>query len=94
MERYAVYATSYATRDRTRATFRVGQPVDLNRAHGRHERLAGTGSTFLHGTVRHQRRGYVIDFYEVRAVDEHGRRLDSNRADEAIHVPYRAHRAR
>lgn len=94
MQRYAVYATSYGTRNRTRATFRIGQPTDLNRAHDRHERLAGTGLEFNRGLVKHQRRQYRIAFYEVRAVDDHGRRLDSNRSDEPIHVPYRAHRAR
>lgn len=94
MEKHAVYATSYARTGRTRATFRVGQPVDLDTAHSRHERLAGTGSRFKHGIVRHMRRKYQIHFYEVRAVDQHGRRLDSNRADDPILVPYRAHRTR
>ncbi len=92
-EKAGVYATG---RDRKgeRVTFRVGQPVRWARAHARHARLAGEGAVFKHGKVRHGRRTYRIDFYEVRMTDRHGRRLDSNRVDQVIPVPYRAHRVR
>jgi hypothetical protein len=102
IERHAVYATAKLNVKDPRARggvrvesvcFRVGQPVDLSTAMDRHERLAGTGATFKHGRVRHARRWYRIDFYEVRSTDRHGRGLGSERHATALPVPYRAHRA-
>ena len=102
MPRHAVFATAKLQVSDPRARggirvepvcFRIGQPTDLTTAHARHDRVAGTGSTFKRGRVRHARRWYPIAFYEVRSVDRHGRGLGSERHATAIPTPYRAHKS-
>jgi hypothetical protein len=90
-ERAAVYAT-VQERDGSTVTFRVGQPMSGNGAWNRHDRLAGTGATFKRGAILYRGRRLSVKFYEVRHVDRYGRRLDSNRADQVLPVPYSAHR--
>jgi hypothetical protein len=92
-ERHAVFAT-VQERDGSHVTFRVGLPQRGNGAWDRHERLAGTGAVFKRGAIRYRGRKLRVKFYEVRTVDRYGRRLDSNRADQVIPVPYTAHTTR
>lgn len=85
--RHAVYATS--TIDGV--SFRVGQPVDWDTAQARWSRLSPSAAA-TPGFILANRRSYPIKFYEVRAVDRHGRGLGSARHAEALTVPYRNHR--
>lgn len=99
MERYAVYATCKietpdpAARGGLRVepvSFRVGQPTTDARAYARWERLSPTADPAAQRAIRHERRLYRPAFYEVRAVDKHGRGLGSERHATALAVPYRA----
>jgi len=103
MEKHAVYLTvklaAVAHDGRPRedhVTFRIGQPVSLDAAHKRHQRLQDRAVLRkLAHRIRHARRWYTTaasDWYwfEVRAVDKHGRGLGSERHATAIPVPYRA----
>jgi hypothetical protein len=89
VERAAVYATAQE-RDGSTVTFRVGQPVHWIAAQERWARLAE--DRLRPGAIRFRGRKLRVKFYEVRSVDRYGRRLDSNRADQVIPVPYTAHR--
>jgi hypothetical protein len=80
IERHAVYAT---------AKLNVKDP----RARGGVRVESVCFRVGQHGRVRHARRWYRIDFYEVRSTDRHGRGLGSERHATALPVPYRAHRA-
>jgi hypothetical protein len=92
-ERHAVFATVHE-RDGTTATFRVGLPQLGQAAWYRWDRLSRDGSPLSRGFILYRGRKLPVKFYEVRAVDRYGRRLDSNRSDQVIPVPYRAHRVR
>jgi hypothetical protein len=95
MERHAVYATAkLQVRDPSArggvrvdaVCFRVGQPTTLENAHERWDRLFPAPRRAAR--VRHARRWYRIEFYEVRECDRHGRGLGSERHATAIPVPY------
>lgn len=91
--RHAVFVTT----DRG-VTFRVGQPLPTySDALDRWDRLDRHTADYSgdgRGYVKHQRRKYRARFAEVRAVDDHGRGLGSERHATAIHVPCRLFRVR
>jgi hypothetical protein len=86
-DRHAVFATCQLGSETV--TFRIGQPVDWDRAQARWSRLYPAANG-IRGRVRHSRRWYRPSFMEVRSVDRHGRGLGSERHETAIPVPYRA----
>lgn len=71
-------------------TFRVGLPVKWDPAIARWYRLDDLRRLGRAIRVRHNRRWYSVESFEVRSVDRHGRGLGSERHDRAIPVPYRA----
>lgn len=82
-DRHAVFVNS-----EDGVTFRVGQPVDWNRATDRWLRL--DDRRIAKGlTVRHDGRKYRAKSIEVRATDRHGRGLGSERHATALTAPYR-----
>lgn len=87
--KHAVYANC---RDLAgeRATFRVGQPVGWGAAQDRWLRLDDGRRANRCQVVGANRRRYLVESYEVRAVDRHGRGLGSKRHGSAIPVPYRS----
>lgn len=93
---HAVYAVAHVGRDRRglgrgqTVAFRVGQPVDREAAQKRWTRLDDRRRAGRRPFVRWSRRKYVVAFFEVRAVDYHGRGLGSQRHSDAFPVPYRA----
>lgn len=103
----AVYATARDHKGQ-HITFRIGQPVSLGAAHDRWERLDSRLSSFAHNErgeyrqgavkrrpvrVRYDGRMFNVEHLEVRAVDDHGRGLGSDRHTLAFPVPYRAVRS-
>lgn len=87
--RHAVYVTPA-----NGPTFRVGQPVDWSTAQARWQRLDDRRLLGRTQRVRFDGRRYPVamsrGFIEVRAVDDHGRGLGSERHERAFPVPYRA----
>lgn len=93
MTKNAVYAIiKLDTEDHL--AFRVGQPVDETTAYARWDRLDLRRIAGRRQSIRHNRRWYTPEFFEVRSTDEHGRGLGSERHSRAIPVPYRAIRVR
>lgn len=92
-EKHAVYATTVDRRGE-RQTFRVGQPVKWDTAIARWTRLDSARLGGKKPAVRANRRQYRVEFYEVRAVDRHGRGLGSERHGIAHPVPYRTVKTR
>lgn len=85
---HAVYATCQVGGERV--TFRVGLPVSWDRAIARWYRLDDRRFKFGRSyRVRHGRRWYSVEFFEVRSTDRHGRGLGEPRHETALPVPYR-----
>lgn len=89
MTKHALFAT---TKDRTgrSLTFRVGQPVDWGRAIQRYDRL--DRKLFIDRRkfrVRHDGRRLPVAYFELRAVNQDGRGLGSDRHTLAFPVPFR-----
>lgn len=82
-ERHAVYANTSEG-----VTFRIGRPVSWDAAVARWYRLDDTRREGIPHRVRHERRWYSVESFEVRAVDRHGVGLGSERHARAIHIPY------
>lgn len=85
---HAVYAICKQPNGGT-VSFRVGLAVDWNTAQARWQRLDNRRIAGRRPIVKANRRQYVVDFYEVRAVDRHGRGLGAERHATALTVPYR-----
>lgn len=88
-QKSAVYATCRDYLDR-QFTVQVGRITDWNTAQSRWLRLDDRRRAGRRQTIIHNRRQYVPEFFEVRAVDEHGVGLGSIRHARALPVPYRA----
>lgn len=97
MTRHAVYVITDNTKTGEHIAFRVGQPTTWDKATARNDRLfarrAGIGMPKRPVKVKHDGRTYTARWFEVRAVDKHGRGLGSERHATAIIAPYRAVRS-
>lgn len=89
MTKHALYATARDSAGE-REHFRIGQPTDFLTAQRRWLRLDDRRLLNRRPVVRANRRQYVVEFFEVRAVDRHGRGLGSERHTLAHPVPFRA----
>lgn len=91
-ERHAVYVTIHPTG--LNLSFRIGQPTDWHTAQARWQRLDDRNRADRVQVLRHDGRRYPVKlghaFFEVRAVDAHGRGLGAERHALAFPVPYRA----
>lgn len=89
MSKHAVYANC---RDLSgdRATFRIGAPLAWGAAQDRWLRLDDARRAKREQVVNANRRRYLVESYEVRSVDRHGRGLGSDRHASAIPVAYRS----
>jgi hypothetical protein len=87
MELHGVYATSRAPEGGTQRCFRIGSPISHDTAHLRWDRLDRARRET--GLVVHDSHdeAHRIDFVEVRAVDDAGRGLGSERHWTAEFVP-------
>lgn len=90
--RHAVFAIADVPEGPHALSFRVGQPVSWDVAQDRFARLYGRRFAGRAQTVRHDGKRYKVRNYEVRAVDQFGRGLGSDRHKLAFPVPYRANR--
>jgi hypothetical protein len=88
MSKHALYATC-ETPSGLALTFRLGQPVDWRTASDRWSRLDDKRHAGRSFAIRWMRRRYSVRFFEVRAVDENGRGLGSDRHSLAFPVPFR-----
>lgn len=95
--RHAVYAITDNVKYGEHIAFRIGQPVNWNSAVSRYDRLycrhQGINCPSRPVKVKHDGRVYRVQTFDVRAVDRHGRGLDSERHATAIVAPYRAVRS-
>lgn len=89
MAKHAVYATAVTPRRKYSTTFRVGQPVSWGRAQDRWLRLDDRRRAGIPTFIRWMRRRYFVQYFEVRAVDENGRGIGSERHLLALTIPYR-----
>lgn len=83
MERHALYANTPEG-----VTFRVGNPAVWDVAIARWYRLDDLRRLGRAIRIRHARRWYRVESFEVRAVDRHGRGIGSDRHARAIPVVY------
>lgn len=93
--KHAVYATTPVLSDGSRVTFRVGQPVAIDRADARWLRLDNMRGGFdgvdrRPMAVKFDGRSYPVAHFEMRQTTKHGHGLGSERHATALTVPYRA----
>lgn len=88
MSKHALFATTQDRRGR-RLTFRIGQPVDWTQAIQRWNRLDMKRIARRNFRVQHDGRRLQVAYFEVRAVDQDGRGIGSERHTLAFPVPFR-----